>query len=122
MSETCWHGTGHVPLAEYRIRKHGDSYRLHLDAVLTHQDDEICDLLRRNSALERSIVTELEPLLEVRRRELARLTARLHARDAEASLQRAVAEVAALRASMSWRITAPLRAIYGWWLRHRGHA
>ena len=38
----------------------------------------------------------------------------------EAALQAASAEATALRNSASWRITGPLRDVYGWWLRMRG--
>ncbi len=40
--------------------------------------------------------------------------------DLEAALRATSAEVTALRASMSWRMTGPLRAIYDVWLRWRG--
>jgi glycosyltransferase involved in cell wall biosynthesis len=130
MSTVCWHGAGHVPLAKYRFAKHRDSYRRHLTDVLLHQDAETAALLRRNDETERHIATELEPAAVRRREELADLRARLasahveraaadRAKELDTALRLTTAEVAALRASMSWRVTRPLRDAYGWWLRRR---
>ena len=129
MSRDCWHGRDHLTLAEYRIDKHRDSYRAHLEDVLLGQDDETAALLRRHDAVERHIGTELEPAVAARREELAALGARLasldgplpadRVRDVESALATVSAEVAALRASMSWRVTRPLRGAYGWWLGER---
>jgi hypothetical protein len=149
MSTICWHGTGHLPLAAYRLAKHADTYRAHLRDVLLRQDAETAALLRRNDELERQIATDLEPSVALRRDELAALRSRFAsaaapangapagtvpvdtaqvespARDERilelhAALNAAVAEAAALRGSASWRVTAPLRTAYGWWLRLRG--
>lgn len=143
MSTVCWYGPAHLPLAEYRVTKHGDAYRSRLLDVLLHQDGETSALLRRNDALEREITSELEPAVAARRQELDALRSRLasiehaaagrvavpgietatagdHPHHLEAALAAVTAEVAALRASMSWRVTRPLRGAYGWWLRHRG--
>ena len=139
MSTICWHGPGHLPLARYRLDKHRQTYEAHLEAVLLHQDAETAALLRHNDAVERYLASEVEPGLAWRRQELAVLRARLAAiapapdaasaasvpaatptQELEAALRIASAEVAALRASMSWRVTGPLRAAYGWWLRRRG--
>jgi hypothetical protein len=40
-------------------------------------------------------------------------------RELEMALAATTAEIVAFRTSMSWRVTAPLRAAYGWWLRRR---
>lgn len=116
-----------MPLARYRIAKHRSTYEQHLVDVLLRQDQETAALLRCNDALERRITTELEPAVALRRRELDALRARAAApvtdsavHDLEAALNAAGAEIAALRNSASWRVTAPLRGIYGWWLRARG--
>jgi GT2 family glycosyltransferase len=137
MSTICWHGPGHLPLASYRVTKHHETYRAHLMDVLLHQDAETAAMLRRNDEIERYIASELEPALALRREELATLRARLASSavtatsdpsrldaeerivDLEEGLRAAAAEVTALRTSMSWRITRPLRQVYGWWLRHR---
>lgn len=133
LSTVSWYGAGHLPLTSYRLAKHADTYRVHLFDVLLHQDAEIAPLLRRNDELERIIHSELEPAVAARRAELATLRSRLadltSPEGAESSpskaelasaLHAAEQEVAAFRASMSWRITRPLREVYGWWLRRRG--
>ena len=150
MSTVCWHGPGHLPLAEYRFTKHSDSYTTQLIAVLLGQDAEVAALLKRNDELERYLGTELEPAFARRQNELATLRTRLasltdtpregSAAAAAANLELPVAtsalddrvahleaalgaasnEVIALRTSGSWRITRPLRDIYGWWLRRTG--
>jgi glycosyltransferase involved in cell wall biosynthesis len=132
MATVCWHGAGHVPLARYRIAKHADSYRERLFDVLLNQDEETAALLRRNDEHERYIATDLAPSVAARRTELAELRAKLAAPEPAASaaadarvaeLETALGTVAAeadrLRASMSWKITAPLRSIYGRWLEWR---
>jgi glycosyltransferase involved in cell wall biosynthesis len=133
LSAVSWYGTGHLPLTSYRVGKHADSYRTFLVDVLLHQDGEIAPLLRHNDELERYITTELEPAVAARRAELATLQARLASLtaaepvppspstdDLRAALGAAELEVIALRRSMSWRLTRPLRDVYGWWLRRRG--
>jgi glycosyltransferase involved in cell wall biosynthesis len=142
MSAGCWYGPGHLPLAQYRFDKHAAAYRTHLIDVLMYKDRETSALLRRNDDLERYISSEAEPAVEARRLELASLGARLAAiaaadtddgrsrdtatrvriQELETTLQYASADAAALRSSMSWRVTGPLRAVYGQWLRWRGRA
>ena len=139
MSTHSWYGAGHVPLAAYRFRKHSESYRRWLTDVLLYQDSETAPLLCGNDEVEREIGMEMEPAVALRREELAVLQARLasgaaadskqsstadHAqeltaqiRGLESALNHSAAEVAALRNSLSWRITGPLRDVYGWWLR-----
>lgn len=135
MSTVCWYGPGHLPLASYRVAKHRDTYRGHLVDVLLHQDAETAAVLRRNDEIERYIASELEPAVALRREELATLHSRLasapakagdeaaamtgRVHDLEAALRATSAEVAALRTSLSWRITGPLRDAYGSWLRWR---
>ena len=139
LSTVSWYGTGHMPLTKYRLAKHPQAYQTYLSDVLLHQDAETAALLHRNDALEREIGSELEPAVALRRQELAALQRRLGASDAapaggghagsepptdrirhlEAALAATAAEVTALRSSMSWRVTAPLRTTYGWFLRWR---
>ncbi|MBZ5560745.1 MAG: glycosyltransferase, partial [Acidobacteriia bacterium] len=137
LSTVSWYGSGHVPLTNYRLAKHADSYRAHLSDVLLYQDTETAGFLRRNDELERYIGTELEPFVAAQREEVARLRARLSAaadsgapsdataariRELEETLHTVAGDAQALRSSMSWRVTAPLRDVYGWWLRWRGPA
>src|SRR5438093_5439900 len=77
VSTNCWHGPAHMPLARYRVAKYADAYRAHLLDVLLRQESETAALLRRNDELERSIATDLEPSVALRRDELASLRGRL---------------------------------------------
>jgi hypothetical protein len=138
MSTVSWNGAGHLPLASYRFAKHWETYRAHLSDVLLHQDAETAGLLRQNDEIERHVASELEPAVAARREELAALRERLAStvpmerdrgaaapaperiRELEMALGATTAEITAFRTSMSWRVTAPLRAAYGWWLRLRG--
>ena len=125
LSTISWYGSGHLPLTSYRLAKHRELYLAHLVDVLLHQDSETAALLRRNDEIERVLASELEPEVALRREELATLRSRLAAAsprpagdappmaqrvaELEAALHAASAEVTALRTSMSWRITGPLR-------------
>jgi GT2 family glycosyltransferase len=138
LSTIAWNGAGHLPLTAYRVAKHAETYRAHLLDVFLHQDEETGALLRQNDEIERYMASELEPAVLARRQELAALQSRVarvtaaierdasacemarRVADLEAALQAASAEVTALRMSGSWRITAPLRRVYGWWLHWRG--
>ena len=125
MSRTCWYGPAHLPLLRYRIDKFPALYSTHLSDVLLHQDDATSALLRRNDELERHLATNLEPALSARLTELQSLQEKLAQLDRpseqtshlERTLAARTAEVEAFRRSMSWRVTAPLRAVYGWWLK-----
>ena len=136
LSTISWYGSGHLPLTSYRLAKHRELYLAHLVDVLLHQDSETAALLRRNDEIERVLASELEPEVALRREKLATLRSRLAAAsprpagdappmaqrvaELEAALHAASAEVTALRTSMSWRTTGPLRQAYGRWLRWRG--
>lgn len=130
LSEACTRGEQHLALMRYLVSKYETSYRAHLLELLIRKEATSCDLLKTSYALEREIESRLVPMVQRRRDELARLQRKLQALergetptapapptvdqsgDVEAlrrALAEARAEVAALRHSASWRITAPLR-------------
>ncbi len=150
MSAGCSVGVVHIDLMRYLIRKHGDSYRAHLLEVLLWNEREIGELRRANMQMEEEIAASLVPSVNRRRAELEHLRDRLalarrhqqfevdavvaaaserdlveqHHQELaamDAEYRRCLDEVAALRASSSWRVTAPLRApLQFWhWLRER---
>ena len=114
------------------LEKHRDSYERHLQDVLLFKEDECGRLLLENWHLERDLAVHLAPALTSRRAALDALHAVSHVPapnaadtcpDSErerAALERALhdahREIAALRASGSWRITAPLRRVLDAWL------
>ncbi len=137
MSSVCSYGPAHLDLTRYLVAKHAASYRRHLVDVLLRKEADIAALLRANDELERQIETRLFPEVSRRRAERDALLQKLRAanerRDEpraapletrvgqlEAALHRAEEEVRALRESMSWRVTAPLRTAYAWLLRAGG--
>jgi glycosyltransferase involved in cell wall biosynthesis len=138
LSTASWYGADHLALTNYRVHKHAAAYRAHLLDVFDHQDTETSALLRLNADTEHYLASELEPAVAARRQELADLRKRLttaasatreraelssaaeRADGLEAALTSAHGEIAALRASMSWRLTGPLRAAYGRWLQWKG--
>lgn len=105
------------------VAKHEASYRAHLPGVLASQEAEVLHLTREIADLERDRLVSLEPALRRAREELDAVSQKAQrvraVRDREeeqerlawkaAELERQVAE---LRASWSWRITAPLRRLY----------
>lgn len=124
----------HLALMRYLIAKHETSYRQHLFDVLLQKEAVSCDLLKTTYALDRHLDGWLVPLIARRREELGRLERKLEEAEQQAAvhdrvsrLQKEVAasskhadesararahaehEVAALRNSLSWRLTAPLR-------------
>jgi hypothetical protein len=103
--------------------------------VLLHQDVVIAEAFARNAEHERYVDGWLVPTIARRRAEFDRLNRKLEAlqsnqrREREiadqigqlrADLQSARAESDALRRSMSWRLTAPLRSLVAWFPRFRG--
>ena len=116
------------------LEKHRNAYERFLPEVLLFKEDGCGRLLLDDWLLQHEITTQLEPLVAERTAERARLQAELdrlpdagaiqsaleqlqgaHAQQVQ-ELQAAHAEIAALRSSASWRITAPLRLAYDKWL------
>jgi len=135
MCDLCTRGDTHLKLIEYLVRKHQSSYRAHVLDVLRFKDRQQHDLGRENDRLEEELDDSLRPTVERKREELQHLQTVLAsagsqgaatAGEAEAELvaaqnelaalraeyDRSIAEVGALRSSGSWRLTAPLRALY----------
>jgi hypothetical protein len=130
MCDQCTKGQTHLDLIEYLVRKHGESYRAHLLHVLLWKEGLIGDARRVNMQLEGELATDLVPTIARRTAELQALRAKAqHARQQQAERDRlaqqgrelslleseyrhCLAEVDALRASTSWKLTAPLRAAY----------
>jgi glycosyltransferase involved in cell wall biosynthesis len=138
MSERCCTGDTHLRLMEHLIRKHRQAFEAHATAILKRKDAETAALLRRNDDLAREIHTTLRPILEHQRAERDRLQRKMETvrgataereflrqqidaltrtledeRRLTAAQQAALlAEIEALRTSGSWKVTAPLRALY----------
>jgi glycosyltransferase involved in cell wall biosynthesis len=105
------------------IAKHEEAYRAHLPAILVAKETEAQHLLREIATIERDRLLSVEPALRRAREDLAAIARKAERARAErvreeeherlawkaAELER---EVADLRASWSWRITAPLRKLY----------
>jgi glycosyltransferase involved in cell wall biosynthesis len=98
------------------IAKHEDTYRRHLLDVLIRMEARSCDLLKISYDMERHLDTWLIPLVQRRKDELERMRPRLETLERERQLALKVEELNQemfrLHNSKSWKITAPLRAIY----------
>jgi glycosyltransferase involved in cell wall biosynthesis len=123
MSRTMTADGGYRRPLRQLVAKHESAYRAHLAAVIAANAGESWHLRRELSELARAEAVELAPALQRAQEELAALTAKVarvqrqqeqndeHRRlTSEASELRK--EVAALRASWSWRLTGPLRRVY----------
>jgi GT2 family glycosyltransferase len=108
---------------EVLVRKHEAAYRDHMIPVLVAKEAETLHISREIADLERNALVELEPALRRAREELdaiSRKAERVRAtRAVEEERERLASkagelerEVRSLRASWSWRITAPLRKVY----------
>lgn len=124
-----------VQLGVFRdiLGKHRESYRRHLDELVRRREREIARLLREIYDLDLDHHGWLVPEIRRAEEELAALRAKAdrvaaeQGRQAEIDRLRARVEslereVADLRQSWSWRVTAPLRLVYGWWLARRAKA
>ena len=105
------------------VTKHAASYRQHLIEVILAKEREALHLGREIGALEQDRLSVLEPALRRAREDVAAISAKAakvraqKERDDELAGLRARAadlhaEVQGLRASWSWRISAPLRRVY----------
>jgi glycosyltransferase involved in cell wall biosynthesis len=113
------------------LERYGTSCHAHLMELLERREARVGALLREIHDLRLEHETVLAPELAWRRREAEVLRSKAAGpgpgRDPVAAraptamdVERLRREVQELRASMSWRVTAPLRAVYGWLRRLPG--
>jgi hypothetical protein len=120
----------HLKLFWRLIEKHEASYRTHLLELFQRRELAICDLRRQIHLLDEEYQTWFAPELARRRAEAVELRRKLeeireqrrlreHADQLQRSLEglqraheNARNEIVALRSSLSWRVTRPLRWIY----------
>jgi glycosyltransferase involved in cell wall biosynthesis len=119
MRRLCTRGEPRMRIWRGLLDKHRASYERFLPEVLLLKEDDCGRLLLDNARIEHELATRLEPLVAERTAERDRLRVALDARGGDEGLRRelaaARAEVAALRASRSWKITAPLRLAWEGW-------
>jgi len=125
MSRVMTAETSYSAPLERLIASHEAAYRNHLIDVLVTKEADAVQLLREVSALARDRMTVLAPSLARALEERAAVSAKVERvraeRDREQERDRLILQtaelqrdVAALRSSWSWRITAPVRRAYGW--------
>ena len=147
MSRAMMQGDRHARLYRGLVEKHAASYRAHLDALVgrreaalshlrlhTHDLDlEYVQFLAPDAAKWRSDVAMLErktaqgaerigPVASVEHLQSELAEARALVLELDAAAHRAREEAQGLRGSMSWRVTAPLRRVYGTAARLWGRA
>lgn len=145
MSTVCTQGETRMRLWGNMLEKHRDSYLRYLPEVLLLKEIECGNKLLSNWRLEDEIERRLRPEVADLRKEREELKARFEGAgrngsgpvaDSFSNAQRdllvhqvaeltraaeaAHKEIAALRSSRSWKITAPLRRSYDYWLSLKG--
>jgi glycosyltransferase involved in cell wall biosynthesis len=126
MSRIMLRDEGHPALYERLVAKHAAAYASHLAALILRRERGIVDLRRHCYDLILEYNVELQPALAKLRDDVAALEATVEqsqraaaTRGLEDQLAAAAERVRALEASISWRATAPLRAVYDGVLRLR---
>ncbi len=126
MSRVMTAGDRYRAPLEALFARHEASVRAHAVDVLVMKERESAGLVREIRGLECDHLTTMVPAIARAREELQALDAKV-ARAQQALSDRQelerlrwqtgelTREVNALRRSLSWRITAPLRSLYGWW-------
>jgi GT2 family glycosyltransferase len=133
-------GDGHARLYRQLARKHAATFARHLPALLARREGDIAQLVGQIHDLELEYALRLAPAVAQHRDDARKTAGSTPGREGgapatsagdgivsdeqaanaatraslEAALDAARAEVDALRASWSWRITRPLRTVYGW--------
>ena len=137
MGAVCTSGQTHLDLMAYMFRKHRSTYDAHLLDVLLWKDERIAALHVENVQEADRLTDTVEPAVAARRAELEALRTMSPSATAEpvATAQNALTsemralrselegcrtEVTALRRSISWRLTAPLRNAYSLLFQREG--
>ncbi|MGH9386300.1 MAG: glycosyltransferase family 2 protein [Vicinamibacterales bacterium] len=134
MSRLMMNGDTHNQLLRGLAEKHEEAYRRHLLDLVFEKESAIAHLCRENRRLELD-VEYLNGLIQRRRENLSAIEVKaeraekvkrqreeLQSQRNEAAALAARAlrnELSNVYASASWRITGPLRTVYGWMLRLR---
>lgn len=140
MSEVCTRGEAHLGCVRHMIAKHRQSYRRHLTEVLLRKEADIGGLIRETGELVREVEERLVPDLVQREEQLSMLRRKLEAlrtegeggrrasrlealesrlqqeakriAELEDALARKECDTRELKDSLSWRATAPFRALH----------
>lgn len=130
MSRVMMTGATHPELYRYLAAKHAEVFRAHLPYLLERRERDATAARRHVHDLEIDWHEHVSHLVPDRRDDLAALGRRVALREQAARAERqpsehqalvnALAEIEALHESASWRITAPVRAMYAALSRRRG--
>jgi glycosyltransferase involved in cell wall biosynthesis len=121
MSRTMKAGEGHSGLYRQLVQKHSASFRTHLPALIGRRERDLAAAWRNIHDLALEDYRWMQPELAKARDDVGVTElqpARVRQQQRERNLRDEVRE---LRGSLSWRVTAPLRAVYSWvlWLGQR---
>jgi glycosyltransferase involved in cell wall biosynthesis len=116
MSRSMQQGDAHPRLFRRLVEKHRAAYTEHITALVARRERDAATTRLHTRELDHEYATWFANELPARRDDIRRLDRLRHGpitpervAGLEAELERTRGEVAALRSSMSWRITRPLR-------------
>jgi glycosyltransferase involved in cell wall biosynthesis len=120
MSRVMLSGVGHPHLYRFLAQKHAATFAVHATALLARREEDMSNLRRHTHDLDLEHHDRLGPELAKWRDDVAVLERKVAKIAAEreqeeryaAEIKRLQSEVAALRTSISWKLTAPLRSVY----------